>query len=511
MANSIKDTLHELIKYLSKSEKRYFKVYSSKHIIGSENNYNVLFDFIDKQRVYDEDEIFKFFKGELFLNRFSITKKRLYDYIISALDNFHSTNLIDSQIYKHLSAAEILYKKSLYHQSLKQLNCAENVALKHNKFNLLSEINYKKKQIYESQGLLDLKTVTKMLEEDQEYHLKSLTYDKLWNLKSQLFSVLNLKGTSRSEEDILQFKSILDELLKSTIKSELYFDSKYLYNHIYSAYYFAINSLDECYLYLMENLCLLENNLMELIEKPNRYLSVLTNAIFIAFNLNRKEDLLDLQKKLMVFQKNETLSSNEDLKIKLFSSTYSLELTLLLLTGNINVAKEKIPLIEEGLEKYKDKITETRKAFFYLKITTVYLYNEEYSNALKSINQIIHNNLIDKQEELISIAHLVNLLIHFEIKNDKLLAYSLKNTQRYLKTRNRLFDFEKTFLKFISKMTKTENIFEKEELWFDLYEELKTIKENSFQRVAFEYFDFINWAKAKSERKSICEFLKKIN
>ena len=83
MANSIKDTLHELIKYLSKSEKRYFKVYSSKHIIGSENNYNVLFDFIDKQRVYDEDEIFKFFKGELFLNRFSITKKRLYDYIIS--------------------------------------------------------------------------------------------------------------------------------------------------------------------------------------------------------------------------------------------------------------------------------------------------------------------------------------------------------------------------------------------------------------------------------------------
>ena len=70
-----KDSIHELIKSLTKSEKRYFKLMSSRHTIGEENNYIVLFDFIEKQEEYDEDVLFKTFKGQAFLNKFSITKK----------------------------------------------------------------------------------------------------------------------------------------------------------------------------------------------------------------------------------------------------------------------------------------------------------------------------------------------------------------------------------------------------------------------------------------------------
>jgi 3-methyladenine DNA glycosylase AlkD len=74
MSNITKDTLHELIKHMSKSEKRYFKVLSSRHTIGEENNYILLFDFIDAQKEYDQDAIFNHFKNETFLNKFSITK-----------------------------------------------------------------------------------------------------------------------------------------------------------------------------------------------------------------------------------------------------------------------------------------------------------------------------------------------------------------------------------------------------------------------------------------------------
>ena len=62
MSTKVKEALFELIKSLSKSEKRYFKLLSSRHTIGDENNYVKLFDFIDKQTTYDEGVIFKEFK-----------------------------------------------------------------------------------------------------------------------------------------------------------------------------------------------------------------------------------------------------------------------------------------------------------------------------------------------------------------------------------------------------------------------------------------------------------------
>ena len=502
MSNNTKETLHELIKYMSKSEKRYFKVLSSRHTIGEENNYILLFDFIENQDEYNEEKIFNHFKGEAFLNKFSITKKRLYDHIINALDNFHSSHSIDAQIYKLLSSADILYQKSLYHQSLKQLKSAEKIATRNHKYNLLSEINHKTKKIYESQGNLDLADINKLLDQDKEYHQKSLTYDKFWNLKSKLFALLSTKGISRSENDIVEFKKIIEELLESAKKSELYFDSHYLYNHIYSAYYFATNSFEECYVYLKANMDLMENSDDILQDQVNKYLSVLTNAIYVASRLQKKEDLHLLQEKLKKLSVIEKHKNNEDLQIKLFSSIYSIELTTLTLQGKIQEAYKLIPVIENGLISYADKITVNRKAFMQFKIATVYFSVGEFHTSLKWLNKIFNDSTIDNQEDIVSYSHLLSLLIHFEMNNVDFIPHVLKITQRYLKAKNRMYEFENYFLKFVTKMTKIEREIDKEELWNDLYTELVNYQDPNLKRVAFEYFDFISWAESKSQRKS---------
>ena len=63
--------LFHLIKALNKLEKRYFKLYSSRHVIGEKNNYVRIFDLIDKQSLYDESAI---------LEKASISKKQLENY-----------------------------------------------------------------------------------------------------------------------------------------------------------------------------------------------------------------------------------------------------------------------------------------------------------------------------------------------------------------------------------------------------------------------------------------------
>ena len=128
MSNTISDNLHRLIKSMSKPEKRYFKVFCSRHIIGDENNYEVLFDAIDKQETYDEEKLLRKFKGKGFTERFSIAKNRLYVAILKSLDAFHSSSSVEAQLQRQLHAVEILYNKSLYDQSLKLLNSARKVA-----------------------------------------------------------------------------------------------------------------------------------------------------------------------------------------------------------------------------------------------------------------------------------------------------------------------------------------------------------------------------------------------
>ena len=68
-----KNELFILIKSLSKSEKRYFRLFCSRESSGS--NYTRLFDSIDSQKEYDEKAIKKVFKGEKFIHQLHVTKK----------------------------------------------------------------------------------------------------------------------------------------------------------------------------------------------------------------------------------------------------------------------------------------------------------------------------------------------------------------------------------------------------------------------------------------------------
>lgn len=511
MSNTVKDTLHELIRHMSKSEKRYFKVFSSRHTIGEENTYIVLFDYIEGMPEYDEEKLFRHFRGEAFLNKFSITKKRLYDHIINSLDNFHCSASAEAQIYKLINSSEILLQKSLYQQGIRQLKGAEKIALKNNKFNLLSEINLKLKKIYESQGNFNnAEELRLMLEQDNSYHRKSLAYDKIWNLKTRLFSLLSSKGVSRSGDDLIAFKKIFDELVQSKNREDLFFDTEYLVNHIYSAYYFATNSFADCFTWLEANIELMEKHPDELERQLSKYISILTNAIYVAYRLNKKEEIKNLRAKLRTISCDERYARNEDLQIKLFANFYSIELTILSLEGENTGAGSLIPFVEQGLQLYGEKLSENRKAFFAFKIACIYFSLNDFHQALKWLNKLLNNKNLDRQEDIVSFAHLLCLLIHFEMKNRDFLPYVLRSTSKYLKGRNRLYDFEQLFLKFITRLNRVNNEIDQEELCYDFYRRLSEIEDQNMKRVAYEYFDFITWAQAKAQRKSF-DFLVREN
>lgn len=503
MSNKASSSLHELITSLNKSEKRYFKVFSSRHTIGEENSYIKLFDFIEKMDEYDEDALFSKFKGQALLNKFSITKARLYANILKSLDTFHSTSSLDAQIFRSIHSAEILYNKGLYKQAEKILISAEKQARKHENFNLLMEIKEKQKKLIENELYTDVKAsdILQMHTEEREIIAEITRHNKLWNIKSLLFQEINRNGKVRNEDDTKKLHEFVQQLDEIDVK-KCSTKSKYLYHHVQSAYYYSVNDLELSHYHLASIIDLLEKNAVLMKAQPNLYFSSLTNFIYISTKLKKYEVS---QESLLKLKALSNPGKNIDLDIKYFSSTYSLELSLLAEKGEYEKAIELVPQIEEGYRLYSGHISSLRKAYIDFQVGVIYLGMGEYNQALSWINKILNESKIDQKQDIYCFSQLINLILHFELDNNRFLPYAISSTKRYLKNRNRIYQFEEIFLKLISQISKTNNVFDIQEKLEAIEGKLEELKADPKEQIVFEYFDFLNWVRSKLRSKTFLE------
>jgi len=124
-----KDNLFLLIKSLTKSEKRQFKLYVGRLDVNTDSKFLNLFNFLDKANVYDESAIIK--SGIVKKQQLANVKAHLYKQILISLKLNPSHQNMRSQIREQLDFASILYHKGLYRQSLKILDKAKETAIQH--------------------------------------------------------------------------------------------------------------------------------------------------------------------------------------------------------------------------------------------------------------------------------------------------------------------------------------------------------------------------------------------
>jgi len=497
MSKKPSGSLHRLIRSMSKPEKRYFKIYASRHS-SEKNNYMKLFEAIDAQKEYDEEKIVTRFQKESFINKLPIAKARLFDTILRSLDAFHANSSIDAQLKRQLHFAEILYKKSLYDQCARMLESAKRLAVKFEKYSSLSEIFHWQKKLIEkdnysghSEGDLQ-----KILQDDARIAERIKNFNDYWNIKSRLFVLLNQKGKVRTHEELKKFKKIIDNTLLQKESKALSADTKYLFHHIYSAFYFGTGNYRQSYQHLQKNVSLIESNTELFKEEPNLYFSLLTNTIYVGSRLKKYDEVFNNMKKLKAIPDTLETKGNEDLDIKLFSSAFSIEITLYIALGEFEKGIQLVPKIEAGLLRYEEKLSPVRKAYFYFNIAVLYFGSEKYSTALKWINRLLNDQSINESQDIHCFAEIFNIIIHLELKNQDLLPYVVKSLQRYLNSRNRVYKFETIFLEFSNRLI-TASPKDEQKFYKKFHDDLVLLSKDSFEKTVFEYFDFISWTESK--------------
>jgi hypothetical protein len=498
------DELARLIQSLSKSEKRYFRMFTD--LQSGEKGYIKLFEVVEKLGDYDEKKIRKIFEGEDFIKRLPAVKNYLYGQILKSLRVINSGNTIDSQLREMMEDAAVLYDKRLYKQCAKILERAKELA-KVNELTLPQlEINvWQEKVLLE---LLPLEKFEKFLEGSLEEEMENVEAQKNAIQYRHLYNkivLINRKiKEARNKEELEQFQSVLKDPLLSSIEKALSFEAKQYFYHIQLIYHHAKGDNIACFNIAREQINLIEKYPNKIKETPKIYLTALYNVLLCQIHLHKYDNFNVTLDKLRSFPVRST-----NIEVSRFVNSYIFEMVMYLDSGEFDKSIAVRTPIIEGLEKYHDKINIIEKITLLYNLFYSYFGTAEYSKALGIINKLLNDYQKELRYDIQSAVRILNLILHFELDNTRLLEYNAVSTYRFLYKSKRLYKMENIVLQFIrKKMPRIHNEKQQIQAFTELRQDFIEIANDEYESKAFEYFDYISWLDSKIEKKSFAEVVK---
>lgn len=136
--NTKNDILFDLIKSLTKTEKRFIKLTAQFH--QGDKSYLKLFNAIESQKEYDESVLLKQFKNEQFIKQIGVVKNYLQNFILKQLRSYHSESKASIVCKNLLIDVEILYWKSQFKLATRLLKKTKKMAEKYHFFLIIEEV-----------------------------------------------------------------------------------------------------------------------------------------------------------------------------------------------------------------------------------------------------------------------------------------------------------------------------------------------------------------------------------
>ena len=502
--------LFQLIKSLTKQEKRYFKLFVSKYN-NKHSNYLALFDAINKQSTYNENVIRKQFAKEAFVKQLHVTKNYLNKLILRSLNAFYVDRSVDSQLHEIIRHIEILYEKGLLGYLKKTLIHAKKTAYKYDKFfELLEIIRWQRILIERNTKALNdysYKEMIANLHEEEKMILKKISNEAdYWTLNANISTLKRREGIVRSKMGLKKLRNYMQHPLLKNENKAISYEAKYLFYLAHSNYLHTINGN-----YAMRYRC--SKQLIKLVDAypdlsakyANRHILIaLTNFIIAQTQLKKYDGALESINKLRSVKPNSITA-----QVRIFNVSYINELNIYIKTAQFEKGFNILKQVEQSLDQYQNIISNNNKLTLYYNSAYICFGVNNYSKAIQWLNKIINNTVHEGREDIYCFARILNLIIHFERKNYSLLKYITKSTYRYLNKKNKLFKIETILLNFIRDSHKIKNNDQLINAFKFLKKELIPISKDPFEKKAFEYFDFISWFESKIENKNFGEIVKR--
>lgn len=481
------------------AEKRYFKLYVTRHRSERKGNHGLLFDAIAAMEVYDEPRLLERFKERGFVARFPIAKRRLYEAVLRSLAAYHSESSVDARLRRQMHEVEILFQRALYEDADKLLRGAVKLAEHYERPHILVEAQLWRRKLmersnYSGTTLKDLRT-----ERAGSDRLSGMLteVDTLWALKSDLLMTLYQRGPARKTEHLEEIQRLMNDPALSGGPPRGSSRARFLYHHVHGLAAFAMGDLEDCYVHLTRNRSLLIDERACFLDEPNLALSVLSNLTYVCARTGRFEaGKLHLKE----FQRTPSewrMPENEDLDLKLFATSYSLELTLHTQFGEFDKAHALIPQVERGMERHGSNLGALRKAGFHYQMAYTCLGHGDLGAASRWCHRLLNEVRLDEHEEIVCFGRMLDLLVRIEAGDHDLLSYALRNTERYLRDRAHAHRYELLFLELVRSLRSARNGEATRQAFQHFKAGLLPLENDPLERSVFDHLDPIAWVESK--------------
>lgn len=481
-----KEELHQLIKSLSKSERRYFKLFSTRESSGG--NYLRLFNAIDQQDVYNESAIKELFKDEKFIIQLHVTKNYLRNLILKSLRSYHAQLSKNVALKDILHNVEILYHKELYQHCLNELQRAKKLATSHELIIGQLEIENWTRKLAQTMHPSKLVALQEVLDQQAK------TLDLLQNRHAYWQLALDVSKQSFFTEEK---KNINNQYLLNDSKHALTLEAKGLFYNTNYLYKLQLGEQEKAQEMLITLINLLESNVVFNKNEPVLYVSSINNLVaFWVFQKKHQEALDLIQKAKLVYQSWKITATNRTL-LKQILRTYNIEMEIYRDSDLFHDKGEFILETEAFISNNTDKIPLEYLHSFWFQLASIYFKQQEFGKALKWINQLLNskNKLI--RTDLLVQGHMLNLMIHFEQQNLMVLRYYVDSTKRFLKKVKEVQRFEQLLLKFFIKLSKLPK-FEHKNAFIELGNQLFPKNSSSLiPQTTLNYIDYKTWINGK--------------
>lgn len=506
MTNTAKDPLFILVKSLSKSEKRQFKLYVGRLGVNADAKFLALFNQMDKMDEYTEDVILK--NGIVKKQQLSNLKAHLYKQILVSLRLNPVHQNIRIQIREQMDFATILYHKGLYKQSLKILDKAKTLAIQNEEKTAAYEI-------VELEKLIETQYITRSIEgradelteQAKKFSSLNLITSKLSNLSLQLYGIMLKTGYARNDKELKQINEYFYARLPEVSIEEMGFREKFWLYNAYLWYSFLVQDFLACFKFASKWVDIFYENPQMIYLNPVFYLKgnhyLLESLFFVKYKTQMKLVLEKLEETIA----DERFPKNDNVISLAFLYSRLNKLNLLFVEGDFEKGIGLVDEILSGLKEHKDRIDEHHVMVFYYKIACLYFGVGDNRTCIQYLKRIIENKNLTMREDLMCFSRVLSLVAHYEAGLDYHLEVQLRSTYKFLIKMNDLQAVQKEMIRFLRKLGDIYPHELKDELK-KLHSRLLKYEDHPYEKRAFLYLDIISWLESKIENRPISDIIK---
>lgn len=506
VSSNKQEHVFDLIKSMSKAEKRNFKLYATRLSGNQEAKFVALFDCMDSLDEYDEAKILH--RCPVKKEQLPNMKAHLYKQILKSIRLLSSQHSVPMQLHEQLDYARILFDKGLYRQSSKILEKAMEQAMDYEQYTRAIDI-------IEFQKKLDSLYISRSMARDSErssrqaYKIfsKVVTITDLSNISNQLYGLYLQLGYARTQKDIDLIIQIFEPKLTVYSEAKLSLTEKVYYYQAQVWYNYIRHDMLTCYKYACHWTALFDANPHMKETMYDLYLkgySRLLEGLYLMRSYRRFVKQLER----FELECDRLTQMNNNSKMLALQILYTQRINKCFYDGSFREGIKLIPEIMDFIEEFKDRYDVHHRMTIYYKIGCLYFGNGDYLKCNEYLGKVISMRDPQIRRDLQCYARILNLISSYEAGLDYNIDYQARSVYVFLVKMNDMQQVQKEMMAFLKRINSTYDSALKKELKI-LYDKIKPLENHPYERRTFYYLDILSWLESKLEGTKVSDIIRR--